>query len=262
MAWVGKAIGSVVGFVTAGPIGSLLGLLVGHQFDQGYGTYGTVLGEHRATGEIQSQFFETTFAVMGHIAKVDGRVSEQEIRMARGVMHAMHLTPEQVQAAIGHFTHGKRSDFPLQDRVERLQRALSRRPDLARAFVDIQLQALIGAHSLGAAERSLLWRVAEGLGVGRAELAGLEAQARARSQQHAKPGTAELGLDDAYRILGVLATAADKDIKTAYRRLMNRHHPDKLVARGLPESMSHVAQQRTQEIRAAYERIKAARNFR
>jgi DnaJ like chaperone protein len=257
MSWVGKAIGSVVGFLPAGPIGSLLGLLVGHQFDQGYRT---VLGEHPVTGEIQSLFFEATFAIMGHIAKVDGRVSEQEIRVARSIMHAMRLTPEQMQAAIGHFTRGKRSDFPLQNRVQRLKEALGRRPDLARAFVDIQLQALIGAGSLGAAERGMLWRVADGLGVGRAELAGLEAQARARARQ-TTTGATGLGLEDAYRVLGVLATAADKEIKTAYRRLMNRHHPDKLVARGLPESMSQLAQQKTQEIRAAYECIKAARNL-
>lgn len=257
MSWIGKAVGSVVGFLAAGPIGSLLGLLVGHQFDQGYGrAFGVA-----PTREIQTLFFEATFAVMGHIAKADGRVTEEDIRSARNVMHAMRLTPEQVQAAIAHFTRGKSADFPLADRVGRLARALESSPALARAFIDIQLQAHLGAGRFGAAERSLLWRITEALGVGRAEFAELEAQARARSG--ATVGAAsEVGLEDAYRVLGVMATAPDKDIKTAYRRLMNRHHPDKLVARGLPASMSHVAQQKTQEVRAAYERIRAARNMR
>jgi DnaJ like chaperone protein len=47
----------------------------------------------------------------------------------------------------------------------------------------------------------------------------------------------------------------------AYRRLMNQHHPDKLVARGLPKSMIGVAEQKTHEVRAAYERLKAQRGF-
>ena len=42
---------------------------------------------------------------------------------------------------------------------------------------------------------------------------------------------------------------------------MNQHHPDKLVARGLPESMIPVAEEKTHEIRAAYERIKTQRAF-
>ncbi|MFA7388435.1 MAG: co-chaperone DjlA, partial [Thiohalobacteraceae bacterium] len=43
------------------------------------------------------------------------------------------------------------------------------------------------------------------------------------------------------------------------RRLMNQHHPDKLVAKGLPEEMVSLATEKTQEIKAAYETIKAAR---
>jgi DnaJ like chaperone protein len=42
---------------------------------------------------------------------------------------------------------------------------------------------------------------------------------------------------------------------------MSQHHPDKLVARGLPQSMSGVAEQKTHEVRSAYERIKTQRGF-
>ncbi|MYK68382.1 MAG: co-chaperone DjlA, partial [Gammaproteobacteria bacterium] len=39
------------------------------------------------------------------------------------------------------------------------------------------------------------------------------------------------------------------------------HHPDQLVAKGLPEEMMKIATQRTHEIRQAYERIKEHRGF-
>jgi DnaJ like chaperone protein len=42
---------------------------------------------------------------------------------------------------------------------------------------------------------------------------------------------------------------------------MNQHHPDKLVSKGLPASMTAVAEERTQQIRAAYETIKSERGF-
>jgi len=50
-----------------------------------------------------------------------------------------------------------------------------------------------------------------------------------------------------------------KSLKMAYRKLMSQHHPDKLVARGLPDEMMQIAKQKTQEIQAAYDAIKQSR---
>ena len=69
-------------------------------------------------------------------------------------------------------------------------------------------------------------------------------------------------LADAYEILGVPKTATDAEVKRAYRKLMSENHPDKLVARGLPESMLEVAKQKTQAIQAAWERVREARGMR
>ena len=197
---------------------------------------------------------------MGHIAKVDGRVSEEEIRIARRIMHAMHLGPDQVKQAIAHFTAGKSANYPLQQRLNDLAARIGQRRDLARAFVEIQVQAAVGAGEIAPSKRELLWQLARSFGLGRVELAQIEAMIRAR--QGASPQSSP-GLDvrDAYRTLGIEPAASDKEVKTAYRRLMNEHHPDKLVSRGLPESMKEVAEERTQQIRAAYERIKGERGF-
>jgi DnaJ like chaperone protein len=42
---------------------------------------------------------------------------------------------------------------------------------------------------------------------------------------------------------------------------MNRNHPDKLFAKGLPESMMKLAEEKTRQIRAAYELIREARGM-
>ncbi len=52
------------------------------------------------------------------------------------------------------------------------------------------------------------------------------------------------------------------EVKRAYRKQMSQNHPDKLVSRGLPESMLEIAKQKTQAIQAAYERIRVARGIR
>lgn len=255
MQWFGKGLGGLIGAFVAGPVGSLLGVLVGHQLDQNMRA-----GGRGSVRDISRLFFEATFEVMGQVAKVDGRVSEDEVRVARRIMQNMRLTDEQVQSAIEHFTRGKAADYPLDSRLTALAAQLGGRGDLARAFVQIQLQSAIGAGTVGPDKRQVLWRVANALGVSRAELAQIEAVVRGFERGGAQKAEG-LSLEDAYRALGITPQASNDEVKTAYRRLMNQHHPDKLVARGLPKSMVGVAEQKTHEVRSAYEKIKTQRGF-
>ena len=259
MNWTGKVLGAALGALAGGPVGAVFGAVVGHQFDRGVRESGP------PPKDVQEIFFTTTFSVMGHVAKADGRVSEDEIRAARAIMHHMRLPPEQVQTAIGLFTDGKRPDFPVAARIAELRRVLGRRRDLVRAFLEIQVQAVLGAGEIHAAAREVLWRVASGLGASRVELAQIEALIRLqhmRARQTGGQPVAPAPIEDAYRVLGVTADATDRDVKTAYRRLMNQHHPDKLRARGMPESMIPVAEEKTREIRAAYDRVRTVRGMR
>jgi DnaJ like chaperone protein len=259
MNWTGKVLGAALGALAGGPVGAVFGAVVGHQFDRGVREAGP------PPKDVQEAFFKTTFSVMGHIAKADGRVSEDEIRAARAIMHHMRLSPEQVQTAIGLFTEGKRPDFPVEARIDELSRVLGRRRDLIRAFLEIQVQAVLGAGEIHAAAREVLWRVASGLGASRVELAQIEALIRLQKMRARQTGgqpMAPAPIEDAYRVLGVTADATDRDVKTAYRRLMNQHHPDKLRARGMPESMIPVAEEKTREIRAAYDRVRTVRGMR
>jgi DnaJ like chaperone protein len=72
---------------------------------------------------------------------------------------------------------------------------------------------------------------------------------------------AEKSMAQCYAELEVEASATDQEVKKAYRRQMSRHHPDKLVANGLPESMAQVAKEKTQRIQEAYEAIRATRGM-
>ena len=72
-------------------------------------------------------------------------------------------------------------------------------------------------------------------------------------------GRNRMSLEDAYAVLEISRDSNDREIKKAYRRMMSRPHPDKLVARGLPEEMMKLATKKTQEIQTAYELIKKSR---
>lgn len=255
--WTGKLVGVIVGSL-AGPVGAAVGLFLGHQFDRG------VAGARESDfDDVGQLFFEMTFAVMGHVAKANGRVSEADIRAARDIMSRMQLEPAQVQAAIRMYTLGKAPEWPLQRELDRLGDALGARRTLRRAFMEIQVEAALASGHLAAGTRALLWKIASALDLTRVELAQIEAMSRLGRSFGGEGGRRRPpSAADAYRVLGLEPGVSDADVKLAYRRLMNQHHPDKLRSRGMPESMIPVAEARTREIRAAWDTLRAARGMR
>ena len=69
-----------------------------------------------------------------------------------------------------------------------------------------------------------------------------------------------LGEDDPYLILGVDHDAEAAEIKATYRALVRDHHPDALIARGVPPDMIRIAEGRMAAINTAYERILTKRD--
>ena len=134
--------------------------------------------------------------------------------------------------------------------------------------MELQLRAALAGNGISPPARAILTRVAERLGISGLEFAYMEASVRARQRAHdASAGSHRQAggagpLAECYAELEVGADVADQEVTKAYRRQMSRHHPDKLVANGLPESMAQMAKEKTQRIQEAYETIRAARGMR
>lgn len=62
-----------------------------------------------------------------------------------------------------------------------------------------------------------------------------------------------LGEDDPYTILGVDPEIDDSALKAAYRQLVKEHHPDAMIARGVPAALVKIAEGRIAAINSAYE---------
>ena len=260
MAWWGKALGGAFGFVIGGPLGALMGIAFGHSFDRGMSGLGA--GEVGADQErIQAAFFTATFSVMGYMAKADGRVTRDEIALAEAVMDRLGLSTEMRSSAKKLFSEGKANDFPIDEVMEQFRRETHRRTTLIQMFLEIQLQAAYADGVMHPAEKDALIRICEHLGIPAAQLDRLEEMLRAGfGRSDYDPATARTSLKDAYRLLGVNDSVSDAELKKSYRRLMSQHHPDKLVAKGLPEQMIQDATEKTQQIKAAYELVRKSRN--
>jgi DnaJ like chaperone protein len=262
MAWQGIFFGALIGLLLTKSIwGAALGAAVGYMLDPRTRSNPASGG----TPSVAAEFFRSTFEIMGYVAKSDGRVSEAEIDAARRLMQQFNLSPADVKAAIACFSVGKSAGYDAELSIERLREACGLRHDLLRTFVELQLRAALDGNGLSAPARVILQRVAERLGLSGLEFAHMEAAVRAQRARGGAPGARPAGrggsLAECYAELEVVAASSDQEVTKAYRRQMSRHHPDKLVANGLPESMAQMAKEKTQRIQEAYEGIRAARGM-
>ena len=270
MSWKGKFFGAAIGLMATRTVwGAVLGAIIGHMADDS-GILGGRPGVWRSSPgaaadslSISDEFFRTAFEIMGHVAKSDGRVSEAEIDAARRLMHELNLGTHDTALAIERFRAGKAAAYDASSSIERLREACGQRYDLLRAFVELQLRAALAGNGMSPPARAILTRVAERLGMSGLEFAYMEAALRARQTHHAPagPGAGD-SLAECYAELEIDSNLTDQEVTKAYRRQMSRHHPDKLVANGLPESMAQMAKEKTQRIQEAYEGIRAARGMR
>lgn len=264
--WLGRIIGSFFGFLLAKIPGAILGYIVGNLFDKGF-LKQRLSPQQQA--HIQHVFFRISFLVMGHIAKADGRISEDEIRVAKRIMDQMRLTSEQKRQAVAYFNEGKQPHFNFEAAINELADTCRHQKLLLRMFIEMQFQAAIADGAIGPNKQAILNTICQRLGIGVSfaqfaqmyeNLYGGAQQQQQRQYQQARR-TYRPSLSDDYKLLGISENASKHEIKRAYRRLMSQHHPDKLIAQGLPEEMIKMTTDKTQKIQAAYERIRQARGF-
>ncbi|MCJ8302293.1 co-chaperone DjlA [Shewanella sp.] len=255
----GKFFGFAIGFMFGRIVGGLIGLWLGHLFDKKSAQLSGIIGKG---ANRQTLFFNTTFAVMGHVAKASGQVTENDIRIATMLMDQMQLKGEARKDAQRAFSEGKASDFDIKACLKTFRIISMGRKELLQMFLEIQIQTALSDGEIDPKEHAVLLTIAQEIGYSRIQLDELLKRWQAEFNFHKGGNGSQTSIEDAYDLLGMVESSSDQEVKRAYRKLMNEHHPDKLVAKGLPEEMMELANRKAQDIQLAYDRVKSDRGMR
>ena len=263
--------------------GFIIGLFIGPML---YQAFGNKLTEKR-TQSNPTLYLTIAFEVLGHLSKAKGVVTQDDINLARQFMDRLQLDAASRQLAQQSFNRGKASDYPLRSRLRELYFQYRFRRNVLNIFCEQLIQAALVDGNLDEKESQILFIVADEFHIPRQQMViyiqmmmgsfhfrqgYYDNQQNSQYQQNNQynqsnhnggyqSNSRQTDLQNAYKILGIDSSTDIPEIKRAYRKLMNEHHPDKLVSKGLPKEMLEAAKKRAQEIQAAYDLIKASRGF-
>jgi DnaJ like chaperone protein len=239
----GKIIGGAAGFALGGPIGALLGVVGGHAIDR-YATPPEPIDEEAATRKIA--FTIGVIALGAKMAKADGVVTRDEIAAFREVFH---IPPEETRNVGRVWDTARRTSEGFEAYAAQIARLFNPGSPVLEQLLGSLFHIARADGVVHEKEIEYLRRVAA--------IFGFDDLAfeRLRATFSGEPG------NDPYSILGVSPDDDDKSIRDSYRRLVREHHPDRLIAQGLPEEAVAAATDKLARINSAWDRIKQHRNL-
>lgn len=232
----GKLAGAAAGLAVGGPLGALLGGLAGH-----------LVVDRDEEAEAPDKQLAFTIGVIGlgaKMAKVDGHVTRDEVSAFREVFR---VPDSELQNVARVFDLAKQDVAGFESYAKQLARLFRDDPDMLRNILEGLFHIAEADRVLQHTERDYLATVARHFGIEDTEFRHILARHYAAER------------DSPYQVLGVEQDISDEDLHSHYRRLMVQNHPDKMIARGLPQEMVDIANKKIAAMNEAYDEIRKAR---
>ena len=249
----GKIVGGAAGFALGGPLGALLGGLAGHAVDRMRDSTEEALitereGRQPESGPEKSIAFTIGVIVLGaKMAKVDGAVTRDEVAAFKEVFQ---VPPDEMRNVGRVFNQARRDARGFEPYARQLGRMFRDNPRVLEELIDGLFHIARADGAVHDAEIEYLHQVARHFGFSEAEWERIRA---------ANVGPAE---DDPYVILGVTPDADEETLRRTHRQLVREHHPDRLIAQGLPEEFVDLANEKLARINRAWTEVKKRRGLR
>ena len=235
---LGKWIGGGLGWAFFGPIGGLFGFAIGSLLDV------DIKVQKGTTGATtQGDFMLSLIVLVAAVMKADGKVLKSELDYVKGFL-ITNFGKESAAEALKFLKEALNQDIPLIDVAVQIKQNLdySSRLQLVHFLYGIaQADGIV--HK---AELNMILEIGYAMGISAQDMNSIEAMSGNN-------------LESAYKVLEIDATASNDDVKKAYRKLAQVHHPDRVSYLG--EEIQKSAKEKFQKINEAYERIKKERGM-
>ena len=239
----GKVIGGVAGFAVGGPLGALLGAVAGHALDRSRGQQRQ--GSSPSSIETRQTAFTVAVIVLSaKMAKADGTVTRDEINTFKTIFN---ISSEEIRDVGRLFDEARQDAEGFEPYAAQIGEMFAHQPAVLESLLGGLFQIALADGVVQQSELEFLQKVA------------IEFHFPPATFERIKAVHLEVDQETPYEILGVSRNASDKEVKSAYRTLILENHPDKLIAKGMPQEFIDLANEKMAQINGSYEKIKKER---
>ena len=238
MSLFGGIVGGFVGFTLLGPIGALVGSVIGSRMSESRTS-------RRNPNNLDHQvaFFAALFACFAKISKADGVVSKEEVnKIEEFISKKFNLDKEQRNFAINIFQKAKDDNVSFEAYATQLQSLLKQSPNSLLIFYELLFELAMADGELHPAEEKILKKVPN----------IFKLPNNLFEELYEKYVS---NINDCYKILGVNSNMSFSEIRKVYLKKRKEFHPDMLISKGLPEELIEKAKSKFIEIQEAYEEL-------
>lgn len=261
MIWLGKLFGALLGSAIGGPLGGFFCIGIGHQLDRELTVYKKIIRLYTSCDRQQNwhkDLLRAEFTLAGCLARAGNLQTQRSFTVFGELSTQKGLSYNEREAALAFFYDGLDPNCPLIAMLNDIRRQLYGRPDLVlQLLISLLLFNRLSAPVLKA-QNQALESIAGNFGFNASELDYIsqiiDAQIT-KAEAHD-----DMDIQTAYSTLGLSPQATDADITRAYRRLMSRHHPDKITYKNPSAEELAEATVHTHRIRQAYKILRKLRD--
>ena len=281
---IGKWILTGLGWSMMGPIGGIIGYLIGNRLEKrseyreslgggsyGGGSYGRPSGAHRYSNTGTADDLSAALLVLiAAVMKADSVVRKSELELVKRFL-VSNYGEEKAKELLLKLRDMQQEDFPINDICQQIKQ----NTDYTTRYhmLDFLFSIADADGEVTFQEQSLLRTISNRLGINARDFLSIMARHVAGnfggfggggrsggSGSGSSRSSSSTGYKkDPYKVLGLDSTATDEEIKKAYRRLAMKYHPDKVE--GLGEEVKKNAEAQFREINEAYETLKNLRGI-
>jgi len=256
--WVGGALGWSFG----GPIGAIIGLAIGSLIDNAADGGGFLLGDGKprqpysrqnqsrtysqttSRPQTQSGDFEVSLLILASvIIKADERQDKRELDYVRQQFLSMY-GKERANRAFKLFKNINKQNIPTRKvclQIRQMMDHASRLQLLHFLFGIAKADGLVTDN-----EVSQIYMISGYLGISSRDYSSIKAMFYNSSE-------------NAYKILEITKDATEAEIKTAYRKMAKKYHPDRVIHLG--KEHQEGAEEKFRQVQKAYEQLQKERGF-
>ena len=235
----GRLLGGAAGFALGGPIGAILGVMAGSAFDR---KKQHTFNFSKISQEQKQQIFTISFIVLAaKLAKSDGQVTDDEIRAFKEKFNV----PKSELNKVGKiFNEAKKDVYGYKQIADQVGLVFSNNKILLEEMLNNLFFIAASDGQISLKEVELLRSISQSFSFD-------ENTFQRIFQMNLKDNAS-----DPYRVLDVSRDDTDQEIRKKWIQLNKEHHPDNLIARGMPKEFIEQSNKELAAINLAYDKIK------